>query len=268
MAEDHPWQEYANQDNVEDAYQERQEGVLDGDWVAALEALRAENATLKHDQAKYERVANEILRRDGNAEWREWRAYRIAGTVALALLLQTVLLAWAVYHTGRVHTVVQVVQHDEEGRLVKIGVPMNLLDYQPQEGAVRNMLAEWVNKRHSRDDAPSEVRARQEWRWLYLHTCGAARKHLEEAEKHEHPFNRKLTKTVKVEIDSVTKTVTPESYQVLWRATTVDKQHPRPEEVLWTSTFTVGRVSPKTLSDATLNNLGLCVTWSDDDKRH
>jgi hypothetical protein len=71
-----------------------------------------------------------------------------------------------------------------------------------------------------------------------------------------------------VEIDSVTKTVTPESYQVLWRATTVDKQHPRPEEVLWTSTFTVGRVSPTTLSDATLNNLGLCVTWSDDDKRH
>ena len=118
-----------------------------------------------------------------------------------------------------------------------------------------------------RDDAPSEVRARQEWRWLYLHTCGAARKQLEEAEKKEQPFNRKLTKTVKVEIDSVTKTVTPESYQVLWRATTVDKYNPRPEEVLWTSTFTVGRVSPKTLSDATLNNLGLCVTWSDDDKR-
>ena len=109
--------------------------------------------------------------------------------------------------------VVQVVQHDEEGRLVKIGVPMDLLAYQPQEGAVRNMLAEWVNKRHSRDDAPSEVRARQDWRWLYLHTCGTARKHLEEAERQEHPFNRALKKTVKVDIESVTKTVTPEIEQ-------------------------------------------------------
>jgi hypothetical protein len=59
-------------------------------------------------------------------------------------------LAWAVYHVGRVHTVVQVVQQDEQGRLVKIGVPMDLLAYQPQEGAVRDMLAEWINKRHWR----------------------------------------------------------------------------------------------------------------------
>ena len=218
-------------------------------------------------QAKYERVASDILRRDGNAEWREWRAYRIGGAVALALVVQTLVLAWAIYHIGRVHTVVQVVQHDEQGRMVKIAVPVDLLAYQPQEGAWRDMLAEWVNKRHSRDDAPSEVRARQEWRWLYLHTCGAARKQLEEAEQKEQPFHRKLTKMVKVDIDSVTKTVTPESYQVLWRATTVDKYNPRPEEVLWTSTFTVGRVAPTTLTDATLNNLGLCVTWSDDDKR-
>jgi type IV secretory pathway TrbF-like protein len=216
----------------------------------------------------YERVAHEILRRDGNAEWREWRAYRIGAVVALALLAQTLVLAWAVLHVGRVYPVVQVVQQDEAGRLVKIGVPMDLLSYQPQEGAIRNMLTDWVNKKHSRDDAPSEVRARQDWRWLYLHTCGAARKHLEAAEKTEQPFNRTLTRTVKVEIDSVTKTVTPESYQVLWRATTVEKHQPRAQEVLWTSTFTVGRVSPKTVTDATLNNLGLCVTWFDDDKRH
>ena len=81
--------EYANQDNVNDAYQDLQEGVFD-DQDHANEA-----------QAKYDRVASEILRRDGNAEWREWRAYRIGGAVALALLLQTAVLAWAVYHVGQ-----------------------------------------------------------------------------------------------------------------------------------------------------------------------
>ena len=107
---------------MDDAYQDLQEGVFD-DQDHANEV-----------QAQYDRVASEILRRDGHAEWREWRAYRIGGVVALALLVQTVVLAWAVYHVGRVHTVVQVVQQDEAGRLVKIGVPMDLLDYQPQEG--------------------------------------------------------------------------------------------------------------------------------------
>jgi type IV secretory pathway TrbF-like protein len=176
-------------------------------------------------------------------------------------------LAWAVYHVGRVHTVVQVVQQDEQGRLVKIGVPMDLLAYQPQEGAVRDMLAEWINKRHWRGEEESDVRARYDWRWLYLHTCGAARKQLQEAEQKEQPF-KKSTKRVQVDVDSITKTVTPESYQVLWKATTIDKYNPRAEEVWWTTTFTVGRVAPKTLADATLNNLGLCVTGIDDDKRH
>jgi hypothetical protein len=84
MAEEHTFQEYANQDTVDDAYQDRQEGLFDDD----------------EEHAKYDRVASEILRRDGNAEWREWRAYRIGGAVALALLLQTAVLAWAVYHVG------------------------------------------------------------------------------------------------------------------------------------------------------------------------
>jgi type IV secretory pathway TrbF-like protein len=151
--------------------------------------------------------------------------------------------------------------------MVKIGVPMDLLAYQPQEGAVRDMLAEWINKRHWRGEEESDVRARHDWRWLYLHTCGTARKQLQEAEQKEHPF-KKSTKRVQVDVDSITKTVTPESYQVLWKATTIDKYNPRAEEVWWTTTFTVGRVAPKTLADATLNHLGLCVTGIDDDKRH
>lgn len=222
---------------------------------------------LLEEQTKYDRVGSEVLRRDGNAEWREWRAYRLGSAVALALVLQTAVLAWAIYHVGRAHIVVQVVQHDEQGRMVKIGVPMDLLEYQPQEGAVRDMLAEWVNKRHWRGEEETDVRVRHDWRWLYLHTCGMGRKQLEEAEKQEHPF-KKSTKRVQVEVDTITKTMTPQSYQVLWKATTIDKYNPRAEEVLWTTTFTVGRVAPKTRADATLNNLGLCVTGIDDDKRH
>lgn len=235
--------------------------------MAENEFVQAFSITEEPAHAKYDRVASEILRRDGNAEWREWRAYRIAGGAILAVIILAVGLVWFAIRGNRVQAMVQVVQHDEEGRLVKIGVPMDLLEYQPQEGAVRNMLAEWVDKRHWRGEEESDVRARHDWRWLYLHTCGTARKQLQEAEQKEQPF-KKSTKRVQVDVDSITKTVTPESYQVLWKATTIDKYNPRAEEVWWTSTFTVGRVAPKTLSDATLNNLGLCVTWVDDDKRH
>ena len=112
MAEDHTWQEYANQDNVDDAYQDMQEGLCDeiqeGDIVAdqALQDTFAQAFNLAPEvmaekRAKYDRVASEILRRDGKAEWREWRAYRIGGAVALALLVQTAVLAWAVYHVGQ-----------------------------------------------------------------------------------------------------------------------------------------------------------------------
>jgi type IV secretory pathway TrbF-like protein len=163
---------------------------------------------------------------------------------------------------------VQVVQHDEQGRMIKIGIPMDLLAYQPQEGAVRDMLAEWITQRHGRGEGESAVaRAHDDWRWLYLHTCGTGRKQLEEAEKVEKPL-KPSTKRVQVDVESITKTMTPESYQVLWKATTTEKYNPRPDVVEWTSTLTVGRVSPKTLTDATLNNLGLCVTGVDDDKRH
>jgi hypothetical protein len=45
--------------------------------------------------------------------------------------------AWFAIRGQRVQVMVQVVQHDEDGHLVKIGMPMDLLDYQPQDGAVR-----------------------------------------------------------------------------------------------------------------------------------
>jgi type IV secretory pathway TrbF-like protein len=236
--------------------------------MAENEFLAAFGITPEEEQAKYDRVASEILRRDGNAEWREWRAWWLAGGAILTTIICAVGMAWFAIRGQRVQVMVQVVQHDEQGRMIKIGIPMDLLAYQPQEGAVRDMLAEWITKRHWRGEGESAVaRAHDDWRWLYLHTCGTGRKQLEEAEKVEKPL-KPSTKRVQVDVESITKTMTPESYQVLWKATTTEKYNPRPDVVEWTSTLTVGRVSPKTLTDATLNNLGLCVTGVDDDKRH
>ena len=107
------------------------------------------------DVTGYDRVNSEVLRRDGQAEWREWRAYRIAGGLLLAVIALAALVVWLAIRGQRVQVVVQVVQHDVDGHLLKVGVPMDLLGYQPQEGAVRNMLAEWVSKRHWRGEEDS-----------------------------------------------------------------------------------------------------------------
>jgi hypothetical protein len=213
----------------------------------------------------YGRVQYENLRRDGKAEWREWRAYRLAGSLVLAVLVLAIGFVIFALRGQRVQAMVQVVQVDEEKRLVKVGVPVDLLDFDPPEGEWKNMLTHWVKKRHWRGEEESDVRARDDWRWLYLHACGYARKQLDEAEKAEKPFHPS-TKRVKVDIDAITKDVVPGRFHVFWKSTTTDKYNPKADEQQWTTTFTVGRVVPQKASDAILNNLGLCVTAVDDAK--
>jgi hypothetical protein len=53
------------------------------------------------------------------------------------------------------------------------------------------------------------------------------------------------------------------SYQVLWETVTVSPQTPQPTPELRTTTFTVGRIEPKTLADVEDNRLGLCVASFD-----
>lgn len=215
--------------------------------------------------SRWQRVLGALWMDDGQAAWREWRAYRLASAMALAVVILAVGVVIFVLRGQRVQVMVQVVQHDEQGRLVKIGVPMDLLAYEPQEGAVRDMLTDWIVRRHWRGDDASEVRARYDWRWLYVHTCGAARKQLAAAEKQEQPFT-KSTRRVRVEVDSLPKTV--DGYQVLWKRITTEPTQAEPKTEWWNTTFRVGRVMPATLADATLNNLGLCVTGFDDEPRH
>ena len=70
-------------------------------------------------------------------------------------------------------------------------------------------------------------------------------------------------KLVSVELKSLTKTPTPESYQVLWAETSLEQAIPTVKTQLWTGTFSVGRYRPPTLADTLDNRLGLCVTAFD-----
>ena len=61
-------------------------------------------------------------------------------------------------------------------------------------------------------------------------------------------------------METVTKTYTPESYQVKWYAQEVEKGRHTTEKQSKITTFTVGRVRPKTMEAMVANRLGLCVT--------
>jgi type IV secretory pathway TrbF-like protein len=124
------------------------------------------------------------------------------------------------------------------------------------------MLEEWVHKKQWRSDEPSATLAKANWAWVYKHTCGDATKRLEHDEQDEKPFQAgKITRSVKIR--STTKTPTPQSFQVVWEETTIDKAKATKDKLAYTGTFTVGRYKPTSRADAERNNLGLCVTSYD-----
>src|SRR5437660_7176391 len=91
------------------------------------------------------------------------------------------------YTTHRtVQAFVQVVQVDDKGTLVQMGIPQELLAYQPPDGVWIDMLGEWVRRIRWRGTDP--VLAKAQWAWVYRHTCGQARRILQTLEDKEQPF--------------------------------------------------------------------------------
>jgi type IV secretory pathway TrbF-like protein len=165
-------------------------------------------------------------------------------------------LCWMVWDKQQVKAFVQTVQVTEDGRLVQLGVPQSLYDYQPPDGVYMEMVAQWVRAIRWRGE--DERMARVQWAWAYRHTCGAALPFLKAIEDKEKPF-KPGTKRVAVEVKSVTKTDAPESYQVLWEESVTERHAPTIKTQLWTGTFTVGRVTLTTMDDILDNRLGICA---------
>ncbi len=210
---------------------------------------------------RIDQAYRELQRRDGSAEERAGRWERFALTELALIIALLGLVVWFLLDHRKVQAFVQVVQVNEKGQLVQMGIPQDLLAYTPPEGLWMDMLGEWVTKLRWRGK-DTEAMARRDWAWVYRHTCGQARRMLQAVEEQEKPFEVKK-KLVSVEIKSITKTPAPESYQVLWTETSTEQAQPTVKTAPWTGTFTVGRYRPPTLADTLDNRLGLCVTAFD-----
>src|SRR6266852_8657386 len=93
---------------------------------------------------RIEQAYREIQRRDASAERRTWRAERLA-LALLALLAVTLgVVVWQFTHAHTVQAFVQVVQVDEKGQLVQVGIPQDLLAYTPPDGLWMDMITQWV----------------------------------------------------------------------------------------------------------------------------
>ena len=228
-----------------------QPGAVDGHTLPAAD---------EEEWRKIEQAYKEIQRRDDRAEYRSWRRERLAWALMLVVVVQLAVIVYQWWDHRKVQAFVQVVQVDDKGTLVQLGLPQDLLAYQPPDGVWIDMLAEWV--RRIRWRGTDSVLARAQWAWVYRHTCGQARRILQTLEDKEQPFKpgKKLTA---VELKSITKTPVPESYQVLWSETSTEASHPMVKTSLWTGTFSVGRLQLPALTDALDNRLGLCVSAFD-----
>jgi type IV secretory pathway TrbF-like protein len=209
-----------------------------------------------------DKAYQEIQRRDERAEYRTWKAERRTAVVLLLLLTQMAWNLWLWLEHRKVQAVVQVVQVDEQQRVVQLGIPQDLLAYDPPDGLYMDMLGHWVRSVRWRDDEDRKMVTRVQWAWAYRHTCGQARRLLQAMEEREQPF-KPSKKLVAVELKSITKTAVPEGYQVLWTETSTEKSSPSVKTTQWSGTFGVGRTQLATLTDAMENRLGLCVTAFD-----
>jgi type IV secretory pathway TrbF-like protein len=227
-----------------------------------VEDLRRVQEASAEEMQRIRRVYREIERRDGAAHWHAALWFRFACVLAVVLMVAIGANVVLAVKASRVQAFVQPVQITDEGKMVLVGIPKDLLDYQPDDSQVMDMLAQWVTKRRWKGDDSEYKRTRNDWAWLYRHSCGAASTQLAHDEAMEQPFKPSKVHA-SIEIKSITKTATPESFQVTWHEVTVDKGAATLKEADYIGTFTLGRIRPKTLTDAMDNRLGLCTNGYD-----
>lgn len=205
----------------------------------------------------------EAKRRDTLVEREKfhWKVMALLGW-GMALLSLGV-ACWLFFTRTAIQAFVQVVQVDDTGKVVPLGLPKDLLDYAPAEGQYLDMLGEWIVAVRWR--GIDSTLAQDRWAWAYRHTCGEARQRLQYEEETEKPFvlgKRRVT----VQLQSITKTPSPLSYHALWNEVITEAtQQPRVER--WGATFTVGRLKPKDQAHVLQNRLGLCVAAFDHSRR-
>src|SRR5215510_4370078 len=219
-------------------------------------------ALLEQLIAKNDVMWRETQRRDGNAVWHSWQWMRAFYAMLAVWIVTAGVGLWVYAHSRDVEVMVQTVIYNAEGQFVSLGVPQKLLAYEPEDGQWRDMLGQWVHKKQWRTEESSATLTKHHWGWLYKHTCGEATKRLQQDEEQDKPFKPgSLVRSVKLR--SITKTPTPQSFQVLWDETSIDRVKATKEQTSYTGTFTVGRYKPTSVTDAQENNLGLCVTSYD-----
>src|SRR2546427_4951248 len=76
---------------------------------------------------RIEQAYREIQRRDDRAEHRAWRWERFALALLGLLLVMLAVMVWQFLDARKVQPFVQVVQLDEKGRLLQVGLPQDLL---------------------------------------------------------------------------------------------------------------------------------------------
>jgi type IV secretory pathway TrbF-like protein len=225
------------------------------DMAEALQPVKPSNGALTEDQlARLETWYQIISQRDGAAERRVWHWQLVA-----AALLAIVLGIGAWDHLDprtEVKAFVQTVQVNEDGQVIHLGVPVDLLDYEPQDAHWLDMLSEWV--RRVRWRGTDRVQAEADWNWARAHLCGRTVLNLfDEMEKREKPFTDLGKRLVAVEIKAATATPVPFTFHVFWEETTTDYTLQRTKA--YTGTFSVGRIQPANQAMLMQNRLGLCI---------
>jgi type IV secretory pathway TrbF-like protein len=208
-----------------------------------------------HELARLNTWYQVISQRDGAAERRVWHWQMIAA--ALVVIVFAVGIWDHLDRRTDVQAFVQTVQVNEDGKVLNLGVPVDLIAYEPQDAQWLDMLSEWV--RRVRWRGSDEVQAKLDWNWARAHLCGGpVMRLMDEVEKHETPFDGLGKELVSVEIKAATATAAPKTYHVFWEETTTAYTQQRRHQ--FTGTFTVGRLRPATQAILMQNRLGLCIT--------